>query len=115
LQSPLDPMDIYTLPPNGGTKTVTHRRVNSIKIPKASRAAAMVNPLSATQVRALPARDVREARKRLEISQMELAERFDMSAGYVNDIEGSRRWVGAETVALWRYSLANRKLLMPQG
>jgi transcriptional regulator with XRE-family HTH domain len=59
----------------------------------------MENPLNAEHVQALLAKNVRAARKRLGISQMKLAEKIDMSAGYMNDVERSRRWVGAKTLA----------------
>jgi transcriptional regulator with XRE-family HTH domain len=59
----------------------------------------MEKPLSAEQVQALFAKNVRTARKLLGISQMKLAEKIDISAGYMNDVERARRWIGAETLA----------------
>jgi transcriptional regulator with XRE-family HTH domain len=54
---------------------------------------------NAKSIRQLIAKNVRSARKRLGISQMKLAEKLDLSAGYMNDVERARRWVGAETLA----------------
>lgn len=46
----------------------------------------------------LLATNIKAARKKLGISQMELAKRLDLSVGYTNDLEGSRRWVGIATL-----------------
>ena len=50
-------------------------------------------------VRELVARNVRAARTRLGISQMKLAEKMDLSTGYMNDVERARRWISAKTLA----------------
>ena len=47
----------------------------------------------------LVAANVRAARTRLGISQMELAERANLSTGYMNDVERARRWMSAKTLA----------------
>jgi transcriptional regulator with XRE-family HTH domain len=54
---------------------------------------------NAKYIQELLAKNVRAARKRLGISQMKLAEKADLSAGYMNDVERARRWLGAETLA----------------
>ena len=69
----------------------------------------MENRLSADQLRALLAKYVRAGRKAVGMSQMELAEHPDLSAGFVNDLEGARKWVGAETLA----RLANELRVRP--
>ncbi len=58
----------------------------------------MQNPLEGDRVRAVLAKNIREGRARLGISQMELAERIARSLGYVNDLEGERCFAGAETL-----------------
>jgi len=59
----------------------------------------MDNQAGARRIQELLARNVKEARKKLGISQMELAKRADLSAGHMNDIEACRRWVSAPTLA----------------
>ena len=59
----------------------------------------MKNPQGAAHIQELLARNIKEARKKLGISQMELAKRADLSAGHMNDIEAMRRWVSAPTLA----------------
>ena len=59
----------------------------------------MDNQAGARQIQELLVRNIKEARKKLEISQMELARRADLSAGHMNDIEACRRWVSAPTLA----------------
>ena len=54
---------------------------------------------NAKSIQELIAKNVRAARKRLGISQMKLAAKLDLSAGYMNDVERARRWVGAGTLA----------------
>ena len=54
---------------------------------------------NAKSIQELMAKNVRAARKRLGISQMKLAAKLDLSAGYMNDVERARRWVGAGTLA----------------
>lgn len=49
----------------------------------------MKNPQGAKRIQELLAKNVKEARKKLGISQMELAKRSDLSAGHMNDIEAS--------------------------
>ena len=59
----------------------------------------METTLNAKYIQDLLAKNVRAARKRLGISQMKLAEKADLSVGYMNDVERARRWVGATTLA----------------
>ena len=59
----------------------------------------MENPISAKDIQELLARNLRAAREKLGISQMKLAERANLSAGYMNDVEGARRWMSVETLA----------------
>jgi transcriptional regulator with XRE-family HTH domain len=54
---------------------------------------------NAKYIQELLAKNVRAARKRLGISQMKLAEKADLSVGYMNDVERARRWLGATTLA----------------
>ena len=54
---------------------------------------------SAKYIQDLLAKNLRAARKRLGISQMKLAEKADLSVGYMNDVERARRWIGVETLA----------------
>jgi transcriptional regulator with XRE-family HTH domain len=59
----------------------------------------MENPQTAREIQKLLAKNIKEARGKLGISQMELAKRADISAGHMNDIEACRRWVSAESLA----------------
>jgi transcriptional regulator with XRE-family HTH domain len=59
----------------------------------------MENPKSAKEIQKLLAKNIKEARGKLGISQMELAKRADISAGHMNDIEACRRWVSAASLA----------------
>lgn len=59
----------------------------------------MENPQTAKEIQRLVAKNIREARRKLGISQMELAKRADISAGHMNDIEACRRWVSAASLA----------------
>jgi transcriptional regulator with XRE-family HTH domain len=59
----------------------------------------METTLNAKYIQELLAKNVRAARKRLGISQMKLAEKADLSVGYMNDVERARRWLGASTLA----------------
>ena len=54
---------------------------------------------NAKYIQELLAKNLRDARKRLGISQMKLAEKADLSVGYMNDVERARRWIGATTLA----------------
>lgn len=54
---------------------------------------------NAKYIQELLSKNVRAARKRLGISQMKLAEKADLSVGYMNDVERARRWIGAATLA----------------
>jgi transcriptional regulator with XRE-family HTH domain len=45
----------------------------------------------------LLSQNIRKARITMGLSQMELAERADISTGHMNDIERSRRWLSAVT------------------
>lgn len=55
---------------------------------------------STSHLQKLLALNIKNARKRLGISQMEPAKRADISAGHMNDIEACRRWVSASTFAI---------------
>ncbi len=55
--------------------------------------------LTAKHILELLAKNIRAARERLGISQMKLAEKVDLSVGYMNDVERARRWIGAENLA----------------
>ncbi len=59
----------------------------------------MENPQTAKEIQRLVAKNIKESRKKLGISQMELAKRADISAGHMNDIEACRRWVSAASLA----------------
>jgi transcriptional regulator with XRE-family HTH domain len=59
----------------------------------------MGNLQKAEGIQKLLAQNIKEARKKLGISQMELAKRADISAGHMNDIEACRRWVSADSLA----------------
>jgi transcriptional regulator with XRE-family HTH domain len=59
----------------------------------------MENSPPARQIQELLARNIKEARRKLGISQMELAKRADISAGHMNDIEACRRWVSSLSFA----------------
>jgi transcriptional regulator with XRE-family HTH domain len=65
----------------------------------------MGNPQAAKHIQELLAKNIKEARKKLGISQMELAKRADLSAGHMNDIEACRRWVSAPTLATLAHEL----------
>ncbi len=53
--------------------------------------------MKSEQLLELLAINIRNARKSQGLSQMELAERAEISTGHMNDIERSRRWLGADT------------------
>jgi transcriptional regulator with XRE-family HTH domain len=65
----------------------------------------MENPQGARHIQELLAKNIKDARKKLGISQMELAKRADLSAGHMNDIEACRRWVSAPTLATLAHEL----------
>jgi transcriptional regulator with XRE-family HTH domain len=65
----------------------------------------MENPQGARHIQELLAKNIKEARKKLGVSQMELAKRADISAGHMNDIEACRRWVSAPTLATLAHEL----------
>jgi len=65
----------------------------------------MDNQADARRIQELLARNIKEARRKLGISQMELAKRADISAGHMNDIEACRRWVSAPTLATLAHEL----------
>lgn len=44
------------------------------------------------------ATNIRSARSKLEYSQQQLAERADLSTGYINDIEQGRKWPSADSL-----------------
>lgn len=62
------------------------------------------------------AANVRRTRLSMGLSQMELAERAEISTGHMNDIERSRRWVSADTLVRLAdaLGLSPFQLLLPE-
>ncbi len=54
--------------------------------------------MNAKQLQHLLSSNIRKAREALRMSQMDLAGKAGISVSYVNDLEHSRRWIGAETL-----------------
>ena len=75
----------------------------------------MEKPIPAIQL--ILAQNIKEARSRLGYSQQELAERADLSAGHMNDLEQGRKWVSADTLQRLADALAMEPfmLLLPEG
>ena len=75
----------------------------------------MEKPIPAIQL--ILAQNIKEARSRLGYSQQELAERADLSAGHMNDLEQGRKWVSADTLQRLADALALEPfmLLLPEG
>lgn len=51
------------------------------------------------EIQKILAANIKSARSTLGFTQAELAEKAKISVGHMNDIERSRRWVGADTLA----------------
>lgn len=50
------------------------------------------------QIQYTLSRNIKAAREKLGYSQQALAERADLSAGHMNDLEQGRKWVSADTL-----------------
>ena len=61
--------------------------------------------MTASQIQQALADNIKAARKKLDLSQMKLAELADISVGHMNDIERSRRWISAETLSRLAFAL----------
>jgi transcriptional regulator with XRE-family HTH domain len=70
----------------------------------------------AEPVRKILAENIKRYRKNLGYSQEKLAEKADLSAQTLNDIEGRRRWVSSATITKLAKALhvAEYQLLMPE-
>ncbi|MDR0451386.1 MAG: helix-turn-helix transcriptional regulator [Treponema sp.] len=68
-------------------------------------------------IRKILAGNIKKYRKNLGYSQEKLAEKADLSAQTLNDIEGCRRWVSATTMTKLAKALhvAEYQLLMPES
>jgi transcriptional regulator with XRE-family HTH domain len=68
-------------------------------------------------IRKILAGNIKKYRKNMGYSQEKLAERADLSAQTLNDIEGCRRWVSALTMTKLARALhiAEYQLLMPEN
>jgi transcriptional regulator with XRE-family HTH domain len=68
-------------------------------------------------LRLVLAGNIRKYRKNLGYSQEKLAEKAELSAQTLNDIEGCRRWVSARTMTKLAKALniAEYKLLIPES
>ena len=68
-------------------------------------------------IRRTLAGNIKKYRKALGYSQEKLAEKSNLSAQTLNDIEGCRRWVSASTITKLAKSLhiAEYQLLMPEN
>jgi transcriptional regulator with XRE-family HTH domain len=68
-------------------------------------------------IRKVLAGNIKKYRKSLEYSQEKLAEKADLSAQTLNDIEGCRRWVSAATMTRLAKALhiAEYQLLVPES
>jgi transcriptional regulator with XRE-family HTH domain len=68
-------------------------------------------------IRRVLAGNIKKYRKNLGYSQEKLAEKADLSAQTLNDIEGCRRWVSALTMTKLAKALhvAEYQLLMPES
>jgi transcriptional regulator with XRE-family HTH domain len=68
-------------------------------------------------IRLVLAGNIRRYRKNLGYSQEKLAEKAELSAQTLNDIEGCRRWVSARTMTKLAKALniAEYKLLIPEN
>lgn len=56
----------------------------------------MIYTMQGKQIQEILAANIRRVRTELGYSQSELAERVDISPGYMCDIENSRKWPGAD-------------------
>jgi len=50
------------------------------------------------ELRGILSKNIKRCRKREKISQMELAERMDISTNFLSDIEGCKNWVSSATL-----------------
>jgi transcriptional regulator with XRE-family HTH domain len=68
-------------------------------------------------IRRVLAENIKKYRKNLGYTQEKLAEKANLSAQTLNDIEGCRRWVSAQTMTKLAKALhiAEYQLLMPEG
>ncbi|MDR2419592.1 MAG: helix-turn-helix transcriptional regulator [Treponema sp.] len=68
-------------------------------------------------IRTILARNIKKYRKNLGYSQEKLAEKAGLSAQTLNDIEGCRRWVSAQTTTKLAKALhiAEYQLFVPEG
>jgi transcriptional regulator with XRE-family HTH domain len=68
-------------------------------------------------VRKILAGNLKKYRKKYGYSQEKLAEKAELSAQTLNDIEGCRRWISARTMTKLAKALniAEYQLLMPEG
>ena len=68
-------------------------------------------------IRKVLAGNIKKYRKNLGYSQEKLAEKADLSAQTINDIEGCRRWVSAATLTKLAETLhiAEYQLLIPEN
>jgi transcriptional regulator with XRE-family HTH domain len=68
-------------------------------------------------IRRVLAGNIKKYRKNLGYTQEKLAEKADLSAQTLNDIEGCRRWVSAVTMTKLARALhiAEYQLLVPEG
>jgi transcriptional regulator with XRE-family HTH domain len=68
-------------------------------------------------IRRVLAGNIKKYRKKLGYTQEKLAEKADLSAQTLNDIEGCRRWVSAVTMTKLAKALhiAEYQLLVPEG
>jgi transcriptional regulator with XRE-family HTH domain len=55
--------------------------------------------MTSAEIQELLSYNIKRVRTALHVSQMDLAGRADISAGHMNDIERSRRWVGPDTLS----------------
>lgn len=55
--------------------------------------------MSPNELQAVFSRNIKTERKKLGMSQMELAEKADLSVGFISEIERGRRWGTSDTFA----------------
>ena len=73
--------------------------------------------MTATQLQELFSANLKEMRLRKNMSQMKLAEKADLSVGYICDLESGRRWGTPETFSKLALSLevSPFELLLPKA
>lgn len=71
--------------------------------------------MNPTELQNLFSTNLRNARNRANLSQMKLAEKADLSVGYICDLEGGRRWGTPETFSKLSLALGINpfELLLP--